>query len=53
MMHPDDAAEWRARNVPVFNDNRFKLGVFGQNCSNGCTITHAETDVRAHLPSTA
>ena len=42
-MHPDDAAEWRARNVPVFNENRFKLGVFGQNCSNGCTITHAET----------
>ena len=42
-MHPDDADDWRARNVPVFNDNRFKLGVFGQNCSNGCTITHAET----------
>ena len=29
-MHPDDAADWRARNVPVFNGNRFKLGVFGQ-----------------------
>ena len=34
-MHPDDAADWRARNVPVFNENRFKLGVFGQNCSSG------------------
>ncbi len=39
----DDAVAWRARHVPVFNENRFKLGVFGQNCSNGCTITHAET----------
>ena len=42
-MHPDDVAAWRADNVPVFNENRFKLGIFGQNCSNGCTITHAET----------
>ncbi len=31
------------RDVPIFNNNRFKLGVFGSNCSNGCTITHAQT----------
>ena len=42
-MHPDDNAQWRREHVPVFNENRFKLGVFGANCSNGCTITHAET----------
>lgn len=42
-MHPDDVRGWRSQNVPVFNRNRMKLGVFGTNCSNGCTITHAET----------
>jgi alkanesulfonate monooxygenase SsuD/methylene tetrahydromethanopterin reductase-like flavin-dependent oxidoreductase (luciferase family) len=41
--HPDDIAKWRERNVPMFNKNRFKLGVFGLNCSYGCTISHAET----------
>ena len=41
--HSDDIAEWRERNVPMFNKNRFKLGVFGLNCSHGCTISHAET----------
>jgi alkanesulfonate monooxygenase SsuD/methylene tetrahydromethanopterin reductase-like flavin-dependent oxidoreductase (luciferase family) len=29
--------------LPVFNDNRMKLGVFGQNVSFGCCITLAET----------
>jgi dimethylsulfone monooxygenase len=29
--------------LPVFNDNRMKLGVFGQNVSHGCCITLAET----------
>ena len=43
MTHPDDIKEWRRQNVPVFNGNKLKLGIFGQNCSNGCTITHAET----------
>ena len=28
--------------LPVFNDNRMKLGVFGQNVSFGCCITLAE-----------
>lgn len=46
-MHPDDIREWRHRHVPVYNDNKLKLGVFGQNCSNGCTITHAATTFEA------
>ena len=29
--------------LPVFNANRMKLGVFGQNVSHGCCITLAET----------
>ena len=41
--HPDDVRAWRQAHVPVFNDNKLKLGIFGQNCSNGCTITHAPT----------
>lgn len=41
--HPDDIRAWRHANVPVFNDNKLKLGIFGMNCSNGCTITHAPT----------
>ena len=43
MHHPDDIREWRRQHVPVFNDNKLKLGIFGQNCSHGCTITHAES----------
>jgi FMNH2-dependent dimethyl sulfone monooxygenase len=42
-LHPDDLAAWRRAHVPVYNENRLKLGIFGMNCSNGCTITHAET----------
>lgn len=43
LSHPDDLTIWRARNTPMFNNNKFKLGVFGQNCSYGCTISHAKT----------
>ncbi|CAN0431838.1 unnamed protein product, partial [Phaeothamnion confervicola] len=43
LAHPDDIRAWRHANVPVFNDNKLKLGIFGMNCSNGCTITHAPT----------
>lgn len=43
MTHPDDLRAWRHAHVPVFNDNKLKLGIFGMNCSNGCTITHAPT----------
>ena len=42
-MHPDDVRAWRRQHVPVYNANRLKLGIFGMNCSNGCTITHAAT----------
>lgn len=42
-LHPDDLAAWRRAHVPVYNANRLKLGIFGMNCSNGCTITHAQT----------
>ena len=42
-LHPDDIQAWRRAHVPVYNDNRLKLGIFGMNCSNGCTITHAAT----------
>jgi len=41
--HSDELQEWRRQHVPLFNRNRMKLGVFGTNCSNGCTITHAPT----------
>lgn len=41
--HPDDVAAWRRAHVPLYNANPLKLGIFGTNCSNGCTITHAET----------
>ena len=43
MTHPDDIRAWRRAHVPAFNANKLKLGIFGQNCSNGCTITHAPT----------
>ena len=43
MTHPDDLRAWRHAHVPVFNDNKLNLGIFGMNCSNGCTITHAPT----------
>lgn len=42
-MNATELMEYRRKNVPVFNDNKMKLGIFGQNCSNGCTISHAET----------
>lgn len=42
-LHADDIRAWRHAHVPLFNDNKLKLGIFGQNCSNGCTITHAPT----------
>ncbi len=41
--HPDDLAAWRREHVPVYNANRLKLGIFGANCSHGCTMTHAAT----------
>jgi dimethylsulfone monooxygenase len=42
-MRATELMEYRREHIPVFNDNKTKLGIFGQNCSNGCTISHAET----------
>jgi alkanesulfonate monooxygenase SsuD/methylene tetrahydromethanopterin reductase-like flavin-dependent oxidoreductase (luciferase family) len=42
-MNATELREYRRKHIPVFNDNKMKLGIFGQNCSNGCTISHAET----------
>lgn len=41
-----EIAEWRRQHVPLFNDNRLKLGIFGPNVSNMCAITLAETTFR-------
>ena len=41
----------RATN-PLFNDNRFKLGIFGANVSNGCAITMAEGHLETTWPNT-
>ncbi len=46
-MNATELMEYRRATIPVFNDNTMKLGVFGSNCSNGCTITHAETTFEA------
>lgn len=42
-MNATELMEYRRKHVPVFNQNKMKLGVFGQNCSYGCTISHAES----------
>jgi alkanesulfonate monooxygenase SsuD/methylene tetrahydromethanopterin reductase-like flavin-dependent oxidoreductase (luciferase family) len=41
-MNAADLQEYRRKHVPVFNDNKMKLGVFGSNVSGGGTITFAE-----------
>ncbi len=33
----------RASGVPMYNDNKMKLGIFGSNCSHGLMATHAES----------
>ncbi|MFC5994571.1 LLM class flavin-dependent oxidoreductase [Pseudonocardia hispaniensis] len=33
----------RASGVPMFNENKMKLGIFGANCSHGLMATHAES----------
>src|SRR6476620_7319384 len=35
--------EWRWAHVPLYNDQKLKLGVFSINCSNGVNISHAPT----------
>jgi alkanesulfonate monooxygenase SsuD/methylene tetrahydromethanopterin reductase-like flavin-dependent oxidoreductase (luciferase family) len=34
-------------NCPLYNGQKLKLGLFGTNCSNGLTVSHAATSYRA------
>jgi alkanesulfonate monooxygenase SsuD/methylene tetrahydromethanopterin reductase-like flavin-dependent oxidoreductase (luciferase family) len=38
--------DWRRANVPLYNDQKLKLGVFSVNCSYGVNISHAPTTFR-------
>ncbi|MCX7366115.1 MAG: hypothetical protein NTV97_30460 [Alphaproteobacteria bacterium] len=38
--------DWRRAHVPLYNDQRLKLGVFGANCSYGVNISHAPPPTR-------
>lgn len=40
-------AEIERPNCPLYNDQKLKLGLFGTNCSNGLTVSHAETTYRS------
>ncbi|MGV9711026.1 LLM class flavin-dependent oxidoreductase [Gordonia sp. NPDC003424] len=42
----DEVAEYRAQHVPLYNQQKLKLGLFGTNVSNGLTMTEAETTFR-------
>jgi FMNH2-dependent dimethyl sulfone monooxygenase len=42
----DEIQEYRRQHVPVYNDQKLKLGLFGTNCSFGLTMTHAQTTYR-------
>jgi dimethylsulfone monooxygenase len=37
----DALAEYRRQNVPLYNDNALKLGLFSMNCSGGMNVTTA------------
>jgi dimethylsulfone monooxygenase len=39
----DDLQAWRREHVPLYNDQKLKLGLFGTNCSYGLTMTQAPT----------
>ena len=45
--------EWRRAHVPLYNDQKLKLGVFSINCSNGVNISHAPTTLSDHLGAPA
>jgi alkanesulfonate monooxygenase SsuD/methylene tetrahydromethanopterin reductase-like flavin-dependent oxidoreductase (luciferase family) len=40
-------AEYRRTHVPLYNDQKLKLGLFGTNCSGGLTMTTAQTTYEA------
>jgi dimethylsulfone monooxygenase len=42
----DDLQTWRREHVPLYNDQKLKLGLFGTNCSYGLTMTQAPTTYR-------
>ncbi|GLZ50362.1 luciferase [Actinomycetospora sp. NBRC 106375] len=42
----DEIDAYRAANVPLYNDQKLKLGIFGTNVSNGLTMTSAESTFR-------
>jgi hypothetical protein len=42
-MQADDVAQYRIDNVPPYNGNTMKIGVFGMNVSGGGMITKAPT----------
>jgi FMNH2-dependent dimethyl sulfone monooxygenase len=44
--------EWRRENVPLYNEQKLKLGLFGTNCSYGLTMTTAPTTYEATWPHT-
>jgi hypothetical protein len=37
----DALAEYRQQNVPLYNDNKLKLGLFSMNCSGGMSVSTA------------
>lgn len=39
--------EYRRQHVPLYNEQKLKLGLFGTNCSEGLTMTTAETTYEA------
>ena len=45
-MNATELHEYRRQHVPLYNDNKMKLGVFGTNVSYGGTMTVAETSFR-------
>jgi alkanesulfonate monooxygenase SsuD/methylene tetrahydromethanopterin reductase-like flavin-dependent oxidoreductase (luciferase family) len=44
---PAEIEEYRRAHVPLYNDQKLKLGLFGTNCSQGLTMTTAETTYEA------
>jgi FMNH2-dependent dimethyl sulfone monooxygenase len=42
-----EAQEYRRQHVPLYNEQKLKLGLFGTNCSQGLTMTNAPTTYEA------
>lgn len=50
MMSREELREHRRKHVPVFNDQKLKLGIFAMNCSGGNLMTTAPTEFRMDWP---